>query len=429
MKYLTPKHLWLLLVTLSLFFTSCNTSKKKLELSPEKEDLLNFDASKEFVYYNNKHVEQVKKEIKSNNPYFTEKYNELIKEGNALLNFKVDPVTNKTEVPPSKNMHDYISYAPYRWPDSSKLDGLPWVARDGIINPVSRGSDTDFSRKDAFFNAIDKLAWSYYFSDDIRYADKALALIKVWYLDKETKVNPNINFGQAHPGIAKGTKAGVHEWDGQSSIITALQMFEAKGVLPAAIKNGMTTWFSQYLNWLITEPMAIDAGFTRQNHANHYTYQVVGLMMYLNKIKDAKAVVEDAKMSRIADQIMPDGRQPRELGRTKSVSYSVTNIWLMTEITLMGQKIGVDLWKYETEDGRSLKKAYEFLAHYISNPEEWPEKQISKGGAEKAIENYMKPLFSKASTALGIKLIEPNIITEPKLKPLDVLKYPPTEKL
>uniref|UniRef100_UPI0040475291 alginate lyase family protein n=1 Tax=Mariniflexile sp. TaxID=1979402 RepID=UPI0040475291 len=429
MKHITLKYLYILPAIVSLTFNACKSPNKKQALSTEKIASQTFDASKGFVYYNNKHVALVKEKIKANDSYFLKNYEEVLKDANDALNYKVDPVTNKTEVPPSKDKHDYISYAPYRWPDPSKPDGLPWIAKDGIINPISRSAGTDFSRKDNFFDAIEKLSWAYYFSDDKKYAEKAMALIKVWYLDPETRVNPNLNFGQGHPGIATGTKAGVHEWDGQSHIITALQMFEAKGILPTDMKSGMSAWFNEYLNWLITEPMAIDAGFTRQNHANHYTFQVVGLMMYLGKHEEAKAVVEDAKTSRIADQITPDGGQPGELGRTKSVSYSNTNLWLMTEIALMGQKLGIDLWKYETEDGRSLKKAYGFMAYYVLNPKEWPKKQISEGGPEKTLEEGTKPLLSKASTALGTPLIDPKAKAYLKLKPLDVLLYPPMDKL
>ncbi len=428
MIYLTHKCQYLLLSLSFLCFTACNSSKKQALLVGETTST-SFDASKEFVYYNDKNVVLVKEKIKAKDSFFLKAYKEILKDGNEALNYVADPVTNKTEVPPSKDMHDYISYAPYRWPDSSKPEGLPWMVRDGVINPVTRSADTDFSRKDNFFDAIKKLSWAYYFSDDNKYAEKAKELIKVWYLDPETRVNPNLNFGQGHPGIASGTKAGVHEWDGQSQIITALQMFEASGILPETIKSGMSVWFNEYLNWLITNPMAIDAGLTRQNHANHYTFQVVGLMMYLGKNEEAKAVIEDAKQSRIADQIMPDGSQPGELGRTKSVSYSNTNIWLMTEITLMGQKLGIDLWEYETADGRSLKNAYKFLEYFVLNPQEWPKKQITEGGAEKALETYTLPLFSKASTALGTALIDPHLKTYLNLKPLDILLYPPMDKL
>lgn len=428
MKSILAKNQCLFLIVISLIFMGCNTLKRKEALASEKIHQPSFNISKQLVYYNSKHTALVKEKIKAKDAYFMKSYEVLLQAGNEALNYMADPVTNKKEVPPSQDMHDYISYAPYRWPDPSKVDGLPWIPRDGIINPVSRNADTDFRRKSNFFKAIEKLTWAYYFSDDTRYAKKAMELIGVWYLNPETRVNPNLNFGQGHPGIASGTKAGVHEWDGQSHIITALQLFENNGILPVAMKSGMDAWFNEYLNWLITEPMAISAGLTRQNHANHYTYQVLGLMMYLGKNEDAKTVVEDAKESRIADQIMPDGGQPRELGRTKSVSYSNTNVWLMTEIALMGQKLGIDLWVYKTEDGRSLKKAYEFLEYFVLNPDEWPKKQITEGGPEKVLEEHTKPLLSKASTALGTRLIATEIAYL-KLQPLDILLYPPFEKL
>lgn len=407
---------------------ACNVSvEKKLNENIEKkitENIIN-----EFVYYNEDHLQLVKNRIKLKDPYFLKNYEIVLKEGNKALKYKADPVTNKTQTPPSKDIHDYLSYAPYRWPDASKPDGLPWIAKDGIINPVSRGNDTDFKRKTAFFDAIEKLSWSYYFSEDKKFAEKALELIKVWYLNPETRVNPNINFGQGVPGIADGRKAGVHEWCQQSQVITAMQMFENDGILPKDVKQGMDIWFNDYLHWLITNPMAIEAGLTRQNHANHYNYQVVGLMMYLGKNEEAKQVVEDAKQARIADQIMPDGSQPREMGRTKSVQYATLNLWSMTELTLMGQKLGIDLWAYETKEGRSLKKAYSYLTPFVLGIEKWPQRQITEGGPEKAINKYMVPVFSMASTALDTILIDPKFKTYTNLKPLDALRYPPINLL
>lgn len=41
----------------------------------------------------------------------------------------------------------------------------------------------------------------------------------------------------------------------------------------------------------------------------------------------------------------------------------------------------------------------------------------------------MKPLFSKASTALGVSLIDPNVKAYLELKPLEALLYPPIEML
>ncbi len=52
--------------------------------------------------------------------------------------------------------------------------------------------------------------------------------------------------------------------------------------------------------------------------------------------------MEDAKTSRIAAQILPDGRQPRETGRTKSMHYSTMNVWALANLTFMGRKACVE---------------------------------------------------------------------------------------
>ena len=379
----------------------------------------------DLVYYNSKHVKLVRDLIKAKDSFFVANFKKLMKEATIALNFVADPVTNKKEVPPSNDMHDYLSYAPYKWPDTLKKDGLPWVTRDGVINPVFYSSDTDFNRTATFFEVIEVLSWAYYFSEDIRFAEKAIALIKTWYLNSETKVNPNINFGQRVPGAADGRKAGVQEWCNQSSVVTALQIFEVEGLLATDVKIGMQLWFEEYLTWLTTNPMAIEAGFTRQNHANHYNYQVVGLMMFLGKNDAAKKAVEEAKQNRIADQISPNGKQPRELGRTRSVHYASLNLWSMTELALMGQKLGIDLWNYETTDYRSLKKAFSYLTPFVSGDKKWQYKEITEGGAKKAIETELKPMFSKASTSLDTLLVGAKVKLYGNLKPLDALRYPP----
>ncbi|MEI9974387.1 MAG: alginate lyase family protein [Ignavibacteriota bacterium] len=36
-------------------------------------------------------------------------------------------VVQKSRVPPSGDKHDYLSQAPYWWPDPAKPDGLPYI--------------------------------------------------------------------------------------------------------------------------------------------------------------------------------------------------------------------------------------------------------------------------------------------------------------
>lgn len=50
-------------------------------------------------------------------------------------------VVSKKQLPPSGNKHDYMSVVPYWWPDPEKPDGLPYIRRDGKVNPERNDYD------------------------------------------------------------------------------------------------------------------------------------------------------------------------------------------------------------------------------------------------------------------------------------------------
>jgi hypothetical protein len=52
------------------------------------------------------------------------------------------------------------------------------------------------------------------------------------------------------------------------------------------------------------------------------------------------------------------------------------NLRALMELSDIGRSVGVDLWHYETKDGRSLLKATEFMAKYADPNLKWPYQQI-----------------------------------------------------
>jgi len=369
----------------------------------------------------------VKNLIKQRDPFFTEAYEQLIAAADEQLGNPANPVTRKTQVPPSGDKHDYLSIAPYRWPNPDSDNGFPWILKDGQINPMARGNDTDKVRLAEMFNSLNQLSMAYFFSDDIRYADKARSILQVWFINEASKVNPHIKYGQGIPGELEGRRAGIIEWTQVSSVVNTIQILAANDLLSNADLQVLNTWLSDYYSWLKTSRYGIENDNGLQNHSTCYDYQLVGLARYLGLDSEAKQRLNAAKIKRIATQIRPDGAQPRELGRTKSVHYCAMNLKMMSLVAEMGVPLGVDLWDYSKEDGRSMRKAFEFLRPFAQGDETWPHQQL--GGAESVMNEEMKPLFSIASTIFGEALIEQRIQAHRSLGYIERLQYPPLLKM
>ena len=68
----------------------------------------------------------------------------LEEDARKALSFGPVSVMDKGVTPPSGDKHDYMSQAPYWWPDPSKPDGRPYIRRDGDRNPeIDRITDHD----------------------------------------------------------------------------------------------------------------------------------------------------------------------------------------------------------------------------------------------------------------------------------------------
>lgn len=348
------------------------------------------DESIKLIEYDT--LETQKELLKKGDKKAVEDYNKLITKADKLLNVDGFSVTKKTGVPPSKSKHDYMSIGPYWWPNPNRESGLPYIRKDGEINPETRNNFTDFVEKKNFISAIKTLKKAFYYSDDVKYAHKNLAFINTWFLEETTKMNPNVNFGQYVPGQSEGRCFGIIEFDGLIEVVEFLELAKDKGVLDKKTEEGMNNWFTDYSNWLKNSKLGIEESTRKNNHATHYDVQLLSILVYLNKIEEVKNYLSTTTKARIFNQIEPDGSQPLELARTKSFSYSVMNLHGFLELARLGQKVGVNLWNVSSKDGRSIKKGYEFMLPYLTYKKEWQYKQIKdrKPSEEKLIADLKK---------------------------------------
>ena len=354
-------------------------------------------------------LEAKKKDLKKGDKREVLTFEKLIKSADSLLTRPAFSVVNKTGIPPSGDKHDYMSIGPYWWPNPETPDGLPYIRKDGEINPETRNNYTDFIENENFLRAIRDLSNAYYLSDNMSYANRALKLINTWFLNADTKMNPNLNYGQSIPGKNDGRCFGIIEFGGLVEVLKCLEVLEDRNRLDDETKKGMELWLSEYADWLQNSKLGKEEATRENNHGTHYDIQLLNILLYLNRVNEVKNHLSTVTKARIFSQIEPDGSQPRELKRTKSFSYSTMNLHGFMELVSLGQKVGIDLWNIESEDGRSIKKGYQYMVPYLTKEKEWEHKQIAsiKSSKAKLIAdlNYVSKTLKDTSFDEALQLI------------------------
>jgi len=305
----------------------------------------------------------------------------------ADVALKQEPLTivNKPILPVSGDKHDYMSVGPYWWPDPETPDGLPYIRRDGERNPEVEKTDRPLLAK--LVSTVKTLGFAYGFTHKEEYATHAALLLRTWFLDPETRMNPHLLFGQAIPGICDGRGIGLIE-----TAAFAREMLPAVGFLidsenwSREDRAGLQAWFHAFLEWMLTHPYGVSEARHGNNHSSAYDVQVVTYALFVGQSDLARMILEGVGERRIADQIEPDGQQPRELARTKAFGYASMNLAILLELAEIGRQWGIDLINFESADGRSRRHAFDSLFPDGTGEQAWTLPQVQPFSYEGAFE-------------------------------------------
>ena len=329
-------------------------------------------VASEAILIDAEHLARSKTRIEQGDADLIKAFNLLMKEANLALNKGPYSVTDKEKLPPSGDAHDYASYSRYWWPDPDQPNGLPYLRRDGETNPASQSlKESDRSRIGAFGMHTETLGLAYFLTGDKKYADKAAELLKVWFLNSDTRMNPNLNHAQCRPGHNTGSKSGV--LDGRI-LIQALEgslLIAHSGALSETEYQQLREWAGAYLEWLITDPLALAEADSKNNHGSYYDVQALYFGLYSGHKKISKRVAETFAERRIHSQIQPDGSMPEEMARTRPLFYSMYNLHALFLTAHLAEKLDIDVWHKEDKDYR-LRSALDYLVPYTDPNIDWP---------------------------------------------------------
>lgn len=234
--------------------------------------------------------------------------------------------------------------------------------------------------------AVRAFVLMYYFTEDEKYAQKAVEFLKVWFLNPDTRMNPNLNYGQFIPGRSDGRSVGIIE----SRNFVFLTEYEVllEGSIHWTDEDHLKfkSWMTDFLNWLVTSDLGQQERARTNNHGSWCDFQLLALSLYCGNSEVGREVAGSIQRNRFEKQFESSGAQPEELGRTKSYSYSVFNLSALVRTAILADSYGIDLSKHGS-DNSALKQAIDYLIPFALNEQPWKHTQISSmaGSNEKMI--------------------------------------------
>ncbi|PIL29173.1 hypothetical protein GSI_09222 [Ganoderma sinense ZZ0214-1] len=276
---------------------------------------------------------------------------------------------------PSGNKHDYMSWAPYWWPDCSSVGNTteltpqqiwvacPYVVKDGQFNPDGRLVN-DVGEFEDMANAIlyNALAWA--LDGSSVYASRVAKYVSTWFVDETTYMAPNLNYAQMERGPKgqNGTHTGLLDLKCMAKIVSGVLILRGGKAREwtSEVDTGFTNWTKEYIPWLTSAPIALAEKAAANNHGTFYYNQLVALQILVGDTAGAKQTVAEYFMTQYKGQIAANGDQPLETARTRPFHYRPYNLVAMITNAKLGQYVGYSAWNLTTSNGTTIKDALEY---------------------------------------------------------------------
>ena len=264
--------------------------------------------------------------------------------------------------------NDFFSEGDYWWPDPKNPDG-PYIQRDGMTNPDNFVEHRKFLMKLSVQAPALAAAWK--LSKERRYADHAAAHLRAWFVDEATRMNPNLQYGQAIHGRSTGRGTGVIDTIHLVEVARAAPVVAESGALSKSDLATVKKWFADYAAWMTTSRNGMEERDAKNNHGTCWLMQVAAFAKLTGDRDLLDYSADRYKKVIVPGQIEPDGSLPLEMKRTKPYGYCLFNLEALTTLCQIVSETGDNLWNFTTADGRGVRKAVEYMFPFIQDKKKW----------------------------------------------------------
>ena len=293
----------------------------------------------------------------------------LLESANAAMISGPFSVRDKDALSPSSDKNDYVSLAPFWWPGVNKGDGLPYVFKKEEQNPECEQYDRPPLA--AFSSAIYALCMGYYFTDFEDFAARAALLLRVWFFDSETRMNPSMTYAGFISGRNQGDPAGIIESRVLSWIPDHVGLLANSKHWTSEDRELLREWFKSFVEWLSKSPNGLNQRLEKNQNGTWYDVQLATMSLFVGDLVLARDAINRC-FERAKEQIDAFGAHHIELKNCDGIFTASNNLLGLFDMADLGRNL--DLWSGES--GRLLRSALDWLivndAHNLEGAKNFP---------------------------------------------------------
>ncbi|MGD6778621.1 alginate lyase family protein [Sutcliffiella horikoshii] len=307
------------------------------------------------------HIAGIKELVRRRNDSIMGAIDGLRKQADLLMHLNDVSVIEKSEVPQGISKNDYLSYAKYWWPNPESSNGLPYIRKDGEVNPECYSENSDLNRLETFSNSTFLLALTAYFTGERTYASKARNLVKVWIMDPVTRQNPNFEYAQLIKGANNQRYAGLVESRRLIYVCEAIKILEHLNYLTSEEVSICKKWYSDLLDWFLTSKQGINARKSKNNIGFWTDLQKVVFAHFCDRQEIANETLSNCVLPRMEEQIDPSGKMDKELERSKPYDYVAFTLLALAELYSVSEKTELSLEAFSENEGSNFQNAHDWF--------------------------------------------------------------------
>ncbi|MFN4141715.1 alginate lyase family protein [Aestuariivirga sp.] len=275
-----------------------------------------------------------------------------------LLSAKDRFITDKASPAPSGSFNDYHSAAPYWTAHGTREDGVLQYQKSDDDDPLSGRFDRASLMQ--FTSRVYGLSVSGRVLGRRHLLAKASELLRLWFLNATTRLNPTARYAQLIPGKENVlNEAGIIELRQLSLLPYAVRILADDGLISADELAQTRTWFRSFLRDCESTGMLGRALKKDNNIGTWSSVLFCSAALFSGEFGNSFYLARNATI-RLGKQLGPLSIQYMECERTRPLHYSLFNLSAWLAMVSLGKEFSIQIDQFRGARGESIREAIGF---------------------------------------------------------------------